>query len=60
MESAASHYNGTWIVAGPPSHKNLSLSKNISKNSLDNIASCIDPTISAWGECNEILKAIRV
>ena len=59
MESAASQFNGTWIVAGPPSHKNLSLSKNISKKSIDNIASYIDSTISVWGECYEILKAMR-
>jgi len=60
MESAASHYNGTWIVAGPPSHKNLSISKIIPKNSVDNIVSYIDSTILAWGECCEILKAMRV
>jgi len=59
MESAASHYNGTWIVAGPPSHKNLSISKSIPKNSIDNISSYIDSAISAWGECFEILKAMR-
>ena len=59
MESVASQFNGSWIVAGPPSHKNLSLSKNIPKNSVDNIASYIDSTISAWGECFEILNAMR-
>ena len=59
MESAASQFNRTWIVAGPPSHKNLSISKNVPKNSIDNLT-YIDYTISAWGECCEILKAMRV
>jgi hypothetical protein len=59
MESAASQFNGAWIVAGPPSHKNLSISKSIPKISIDNISYYIDSTISAWGECYEILKAMR-
>lgn len=48
-----------WSIAGPPTHKNLSVSKSFKKKSEDGISACINETIQAWGELEEFLETVK-
>lgn len=52
-------YDKGWVVAGPPTHQNLSLSRNFQKNDLDDISIYIQNTFSAWTELEVFLKELK-
>jgi len=52
-------YDKGWVLAGPPTHQNLSLSRNFQKNDLDDISVYIQNTISAWLELEVFLKELK-
>lgn len=53
-------YEKGWVVAGPPTNQNLSLSRNFRKNDLDDISVYIQNTISAWSELDIFLKELNL
>lgn len=59
MENCSHLLPNDWTIAGPPSHKNLSISKSFFKISLDQDTSYIYHTLKAWHECKQLLEYIR-
>jgi hypothetical protein len=59
FENSRHQLSDGWVIAGPPSHSNFSVSKNISKISLENLPSYIQYTLKAWQECRALIKSIR-
>jgi hypothetical protein len=58
MENSRHQLSDGWVIAGPPSHSNLSISKNIPRNPLDEISLYIQHTFKAWQECRALIKSI--
>jgi hypothetical protein len=58
FEDSTQQIHNEWVLAGPPTHKNLSLSKNIPRNSLDCDSIYIEKSIKAWQECRALIKSI--
>jgi len=58
FEDSTQQSHNEWVLAGPPTHKNLSLSKNIPRNSLDCDSIYIEKSIKAWQECRALIKSI--
>jgi hypothetical protein len=58
MENCRHQLSDGWVIAGPPSHSNLSISKNIPRNPLDELSFYIQHTFKAWQECRALIKSI--
>jgi hypothetical protein len=58
LENSRQQLSDGWVIAGPPTHKNLSLSKNISRIPLDGSSVYIEYSIKAWQECRALIKSI--
>jgi len=58
MENSRHQLSDGWVITGPPTHKNLSLSKNISRIPIDNESLYIQKSIKAWQECRALIKSI--
>ena len=58
FEDSIPQSHNEWVLAGPPTHKNLSLSKNILRNSLDCDSLYIEKSIKAWHECRVLIQSI--
>jgi hypothetical protein len=58
MENSGHQLSDGWVITGPPTHKNLSLSKNISRIPLDGSSVYIEYSIKAWQECRALIKSI--
>jgi hypothetical protein len=58
MENSRHQLSDGWVIAGPPSHRNLSISKIFERNSLDGSSVCIEYSIKAWQECRALIKSI--
>jgi hypothetical protein len=58
MENSRHQLSDGWVIAGPPSHRNLSISKIFERNSLEGSSVCIEYSIKAWHECRALIKSI--
>jgi hypothetical protein len=58
MENSRHQLSDGWVIAGPPSHRNLSISKIFERNSLDELSLYIEYSIKAWQECRALIKSI--
>ena len=58
MENSRHQLSDGWVIAGPPSHRNLSISKIFERNSLDELSLYIEYSIKAWQECQALIKSI--
>ena len=59
LENSSQRLSGSWVIAGPPSHNNLSISRNFPKNSLDDLSEYTHHTFKAWQECRALIQSIR-
>lgn len=59
FEDSIPQSHNEWVLTGPPTHKNLSLSKNIPRNSLDGISLYTHHTFKAWQECRALIQSIE-
>jgi hypothetical protein len=58
LENSSHQLSDDWVIAGPPSHSNLSISKIFKKNPLDDLSLYIEHSIKAWHECRALIKSI--
>ena len=58
MENSRHQLSDGWVITGPPSHRNLSISKIFERNSLDGNSVYIEYSIKAWQECRALIKSI--
>jgi hypothetical protein len=58
LENSSHQLSDDWVIAGPPSHSNLSISKIFKKNLLDDVSIYIKNSIKAWHECRALIKSI--
>jgi len=58
FENSRHQLSDGWVIAGPPSHRNLSISKIFERNSLDELSLYIEYSIKAWQECQALIKSI--
>ena len=58
LENSSQRLSGNWVIAGPPSHNNLSISRNFARNSLDSSSEYTQNTIKAWQECRALIQSI--
>jgi hypothetical protein len=58
MENSRHQLSDGWVIAGPPSHTNLSISKNILRNPLDELSVYTHHTLKVWQECRTLIQSI--
>jgi hypothetical protein len=58
FENSRHQLSDGWVIAGPPSHSNLSISKIFGRNSLDDLSVYTHHTFKAWHECRALIKSI--
>ena len=58
LENSSQRLSGNWVIAGPPSHNNLSISRNFARNSLDEPSFFTHHTFNAWQECRALIQSI--
>ena len=58
LENSSYQLSDDWVIAGPPTHSNISISKNIPKISLDCSSLYIEYSLKAWQECRALIQSI--